>query len=70
VADPNASGAVRVAADGDLIVVVCGFEVRIGLDVGELRRLAVALAVAADEREGKQPSTEALAILEPVRGTA
>jgi hypothetical protein len=35
-----------------------------------MRHLAVALAVAADERDGKQPPAEALAILQPVEGRA
>lgn len=65
---PNASGALRIAAGGDLIVVVAGHEIRIGLSADEMRHMAVALTVAADEREGKQPSPAALAILEPVRG--
>jgi len=68
--DPSASGALRIAAGGDLVVVVAGHEVRIGLTPDQMRHMAVALAVAADEREGKKPSPEALAILEPVLGAA
>lgn len=68
--DPCASGAVRVDADGNLIILVAGVEIRIDLTVNELRHLAVALAVAADRREGIEPPPAALAILEPVKGTA
>jgi hypothetical protein len=53
-----------------LIVVVAGEEILIELDVDELRHLAVALAVAADEREGITSPPEALAILYPTEGRA
>jgi hypothetical protein len=68
--DPNATGALRIAAGGNLILMVAGIELTVELTADELRHMAVALAVAADELEGKQPPSEALAILEPVQGVA
>mgnify|MGYP001163337048 CR=1 FL=1 len=68
--NPSASGAVRIDPEGNLIIVVAGVEIRIDLTVNELRHLAVALAVAADRREGLEPPAAALAILEHIRGTA
>jgi hypothetical protein len=68
--DPSSSGALRVAAGGDLIVVIAGHEIRIELSVDELRHVAVALTIAADEREGITSPPEALAILYPTEGRA